>query len=86
MHGVAMHVTAMQGTCLGKYVFNNVLEKKLLYQIVMLTVTFFCSSCCMIDGTEYPQEYNKTILLLASFDKHGITLILYYVIPFTPEM
>ena len=31
----------------------------------------------MIDEMEYPQEYNKTILLLASMDDHGITLILY---------
>ena len=31
----------------------------------------------MIDGTEYLQEYNKTILLLALMDKHGITFVLY---------
>ena len=49
MHGVATHVTATQGKCLGKYVFNNTL----------------------------PQEYNESILHLASMNKHGVTLILY---------
>ena len=29
----------------------------------------------MIDVTDYLQEYKEIILLLASMDKHGITLI-----------
>ena len=28
MHRVATHVTATQGTCLGKYVFNNALPQE----------------------------------------------------------
>ena len=42
----------------------------------LLTATFSCSNRWTIDGTEYLQEYNETILL-ASMDKRGITLILY---------
>ena len=61
-------------TC--RQIFNDALETKLLHQIVMLTVTFSCSNCWMIDGTEYSQEHNGKILLLALMDKHGITLVL----------
>ena len=44
-----------------------------LWMARLLSATLSCSNCWTIDGTEYPQEYNKTILL-ASMDKCGIVM------------